>query len=403
MTDLLVRLLRRGYGAVEDDRRARGAAVGSPGTGGDTYASRLTGRRAVVVRGPRGAELFYDESLMRRRGAIPFPLRGLLFGVGAVHGLDGDEHKKRKLLFLETLRPEAARALVERATSLLEARAARWTGEVRLFDELVEVYGTAVIGWAGLPCSEDEAARWGRELSRIVAGFGGHPRAYPRAWVARRRCNAWARGHVQAVRDGRHVPPAGSALRLVADAELDDATAAVELLNILRPTVATAWLGAFAGLYLDEAPEWRERLRTETVGTHHVAFAQEVRRSTPFVPVLAAKVTRPTSYDGVELRRGDRVVLDVWGSDQRPGTWRCPHDFTPERFAGHEPAPFDLLAQGGGPPTGHRCPGEPVTVPLVAETARVLAGTDHRVTSGGAVDLATMPTLPQDGVRLAPR
>jgi fatty-acid peroxygenase len=396
VTDLALGLLRQGYGAVELDRRAR--------SGGDTYETRMAGRRAVVVRGPAGAELFYDESLVQRTGAIPFPLRGLLFGRGAIHGLDDEAHDRRKQLFFDVLAPDRVRELMESTTALLEERVAGWTGRsVRVFDELVEVYGDGVMQWAGLPLSGAERRRWSRELATIVNGFGGGPRRYPRAWVARTRADRWARGLVRSVRQGRHQPPEGSALALFAASGLDDTTAAVELLNILRPTIAVSWLGMWAALYLDESPHWRVQLDGPTTGTHHVAFAQEVRRSTPFVPVLAGKLRRRTTHEGVELREGDRVVLDVWGTDQATATWDRPEGFTPERFLRDEPGPYDFLPQGGGLPTGHRCPGEPFTVLLLAETVRVLASVEHRVVSSHDVDLARMPTMPEDGLLLAPR
>lgn len=395
MTDLMTRLLRHGYGAVELDRRARG--------GGDAYETRMLGRTAVVVRGTAGAELFYDEKVVRRTGAIPFPLRGLLFGRGAVHGLDDETHDVRKQLFFEVLAPERVEQLLPATTARLEERVAGWAGrEVRVHDELVEVYGQSVMAWAGLDESPESARRWSHELARIVDGFGGDPRAYPRGWTARARADRWAKKHVQAVRHGRHLPPADSALGLLAASELDDTTAAVELLNVLRPTVAVAWLGAWAALYLDEAPKWRDELRSPTTGTHHVAFGEEVRRCTPFVPVLAGMVREPVTHEGLRLHEGERIVLDVWGTDQASGLWDDPATFAPERFLRHEPGPFDFLPQGGGLPTGHRCPGEPYTVLLLAETVRVLAGVDHRVASSHDVDLARMPTLPQDGLLLTP-
>ena len=396
MTDLAGRLLRHGYRGVELDRRAR--------SGGDTYATRMLGHRAVVVRGPAGAELFYDESVVQRSGAIPFPLRGLLFGRGAIHGLDDEAHDVRKQLFFDVLAPDRVRELVTATTTRLEERVAGWDGQpVHVFDELVDVYGASVIGWAGLEVSDAEALRWSRELGRIVNGFGGDPQAYPRAWASRVRADRWARGHVRSVRRGRSRPSHRSALALLAASDLDDTTAAVELLNVLRPTVAVAWLGMYAALYLDEAPRWREQLRSPTTGTHHAAFAEEVRRATPFVPVLAGKVRRPVTHDGVDLHEGDRLVLDVWGTNQAAAVWDSPQSFKPERFLREEPGPFDFLPQGGGLPTGHRCPGEPFTVLLLTETVRVLAGTDHRVGTSHEVDLARMPTMPEDGLLLTPR
>ncbi|WP_148573644.1 cytochrome P450 [Nocardioides caldifontis] len=401
MTDLLARLLRHGYHAVAADRAARGVAEST----GDSYVSRLTGRRAVILRGHDGVRLFYDETTIRRKGAIPFPLRGLLFGRGAVHGLDDTDHKVRKAVFLDLLASGRFEPLVRSAGERLARRAGAWGDRpVRLYDELVEVYGRTVLEWGGAAVAPSEARRISRELALIVDGFGGAPRAYSRGWVARARCDRWARRLVEETRDGTRTPPSGSALAVWAATDLPATVAAVELLNVLRPTVAVAWLGAFAGLYLDEAPEWRDRLRTDATTRDHVAFAHEVRRCAPFVPVLAGKVRRPTRHQGVELRKGDRVVLDVWGTDQWAPYWQDPAAFRPSRFLDGDPGPYDFVPQGGGLPTGHRCPGEPLTVSLLAETVRVLAHVDRTVPPAAHdVTLARMPTLPQDGLVLGPR
>ena len=43
--------------------------------------------------------MFYDTTAVRRKGAVPAPLANLLFGRGAVHGLDDHEHAERKRIF----------------------------------------------------------------------------------------------------------------------------------------------------------------------------------------------------------------------------------------------------------------------------------------------------------------
>lgn len=393
MTDLALGLLRHGYRAIEAERNARG--------GGDTYVTRLLGRRTVVVGGEHGARLFYDESVVRRRGAVPMPLRHLLFGRGAVHGLDDEAHRGRKALHLSILGAGQTRSVALDAGWRLEASVPEWKGrEVAVHDALVTAYGGAVLQWAGVRLPEDEARRTSRELARMVDGFGLAGAAYARAWVARLRMNRWGRDLVEAVRSGRAEAPEGSPLAVIAASDLDPLTASVELDNLVRPTVATSWLGTFAVLALDGAPEWRERLASGPAADR-VAFAQEVRRTAPFVPALAGRVRRAVEHDGVTLRAGDRIVLDVPGIDQDPRHWPHPHLFRPERFLDREPGPYEMVPQGGGPVTGHRCPGESLVVQLLAETLRVLAGVDFRVVSPRQVDLSRIPTLPAGGLRVA--
>ena len=388
--DVAVRLWRRGYDALGRERDAHG--------GGDVFACRLLGRRAVVVRGADGARAFYDEDVVERHGAVPAPLAGLLFGHGAVHGLDGEAHRERKRIFLGVLTPDAVADIAQRVRADLERRAGAWRGrDVALFDELAEAYGTAMVAWAGIDCPPAEARGMARRMAAIVDGFGGAPAAYPKAWVARLRGNRWARRLVQDVRAGRRSAAPGTAVARLAASDLPATVAGVELLNLVRPTVAVAWPATFAALALAQHPEWRERLRHDA--DQRVAFVHEVRRVYPFAPALAGRARRSAEVGGELLGRGERLVLDIVGTNLDPAAWPDPEAFRPERFARREPDPFAFVPQGGGDPrTGHRCPGEPLTVRLMAETVGVLAAVGYDVFSSPAYDRERIPTRPADGL-----
>ncbi|MDT0187061.1 cytochrome P450 [Microbacterium sp. ARD31] len=392
MTELGVLLLRHGYHAVARDRAARG--------GGDTYVSRLLGSRTVVIGEPDGARAFYDESLARRAGAVPPPLAWLLFGRGALHGTDGTVHRDRKRLVLDVLDPDTLGDLVDDVAADLAHRVGSWPGrEVDLHDELVTTYGAAVLRWAGLDLSSRGADEVSRRLAEIVDGFGFAWPAYARAWRSRRWAERWARQAVAGVRSERTTPPDASALRRIADSDLDERTAAVELLNVLRPTVAVAWLGVFAAFDLARASAAEgERLRDPGAVHERYAFAQEVRRTSPFVPVLTAIALRDARVSGTRVRAGDRLLLDVVGIDHHPDHWPAPHEFRADRFLDRDAltaaAAFDLVPQGGGHPSGHRCPGESLTARLLSETVRVLADVETDL-AGAVVDASRMPTLPR--------
>jgi fatty-acid peroxygenase len=400
MTDLSIGLLRHGYEAVSLDRRARG--------GGASYASRLLGRRTVVLGDAKGAALFYDESLVSRKGAVPPPLAWLLFGRGAVHGLDADPHRDRKLLFVDVLSPEAITTLVEGVERRLETAIGSWPGRtIVVFDELVRAYGSAVLEWAGVSMDEPDAARVSRRLASIVDGFGFGGAAYARAWRDRRWANRWARGLVEGVRDGSLAPRAGSPLALIAAVpELDSRTAGVELLNVLRPTVAVAWLGTFAAKALHQVPQWRDLLSANGAVATRYAFAQEVRRTTPFAPALTGLARRSATHDGISIRPGDRLLLDIMGIDHDAAHWPEPSAFRPERFLEHREhtgrvvGAFELVPQGGGHPSGHRCPGESLALRLLMTTVGCLARVDYDFDGPVTTDLSRMPTLPTRGLRL---
>ncbi len=162
-----------------------------------------------------------------------------------------------------------------------------------------------------------------------------------------------------------------------------------------------SWLGTHAVL----AMHTLEGRRGDLAGFEHAAlrwsFAQEVRRTTPFVPALAGVARRGTTHGGVEIAAGDRVVLDVRGINHDPDRYGDPATFRPDRFLGAEPTPYDLVPQGGGPPQGHRCPGESMALQLLVETVRVLSQVPFRLESPPRTHLTRIPTLPADRARIS--
>lgn len=64
---------------------------------------RLAGLRVTGIEGGEALRFFYDENNIRRAGAIPGPILSTLFGHGAVHTLDGAEHRHRKEMFTSLL------------------------------------------------------------------------------------------------------------------------------------------------------------------------------------------------------------------------------------------------------------------------------------------------------------
>jgi fatty-acid peroxygenase len=175
----------------------------------------------------------------------------------------------------------------------------------------------------------------------------------------------------------------------------------VELLNILRPTVAVAYFGAFSAHALERHPQWRQRL-AEGEPSALRAFAHEVRRCYPFAPLLTGRLLKDYAWNDRVFRRRDFMVLDVVGTNQDPGHWVEPTTFDPGRFVGREPNAYEYVPQGGGDPAhGHRCPGEPLAVGILEATVRELARTDFELASESrSVPLRRIPSLPPRGVEL---
>jgi fatty-acid peroxygenase len=382
--DLAADLLRHGYHAIPDARRRCGDPPVCP--------VKLLGDDAVVVSGPASVRRFYDPQLIRRSGAVPPPLAALLFGRGAVHGLDGEEHQHRKGQFLGLLDDVAASTLEDLVrhhlgTSLRERR-----GEtVSVFGLLSEIYARAVLAWAGISVRDPD--KIGRRLARIVDGFGISGPSYATAWAARLWANRWARGLIREARSAT-TPPTTPVETIATWRDPDGdllpvPVAAVELLNVLRPAVAVAYLGTFAVQTLDDEPQLRPTLAEDPARRH--AFTQEVRRVFPFVPALAGIARQHGDWDGQIVQQGKRVVLDVPGTNLDPASWSAPYTFSTERFLGRDVDEFELVPQGGGDPAeGHRCPGEPSTIAMIAATVEVFAAAPWSVVERGS----TYPRIP---------
>ena len=396
--DLALRLALDRYGALARLRAAHG--------GSDWYRTRMLGRPALVVRGEDGVRTFYDTALVRRRGAVPAPVRLTLFGPGAVHGLDDQEHARRKHLFLRMVDIRTVASLTEQVVERLDEAVEGWTsqGMVRLFDELVDVYGSAALSWSGTGTIGHDASRVSRELATIVDGFGVGGTAYPRAVGARLRAERWALSVIRDLRAGRRTAPQGSAAGILAAApprELSQLAAATELLNVVRPTVAVAYFGAYAAHALDRRPDWRAPL-AEGSGPHLRAFELEIRRWYPFVPLLTGRLRQGYEWAGQELPPRAWIVLDVLGTNRDPQLWERPDEFLPERFLHREPTEHDYVPQGGGhPAAGHRCPGEPLAAAILRATVERLARLHFELAPGAReVPLRRIPSLPSDGVAL---
>jgi fatty-acid peroxygenase len=412
-----IALLRHGYRWSERIRAAAGDDVDP-----DAVPVRMLGRPAVRLRGPDGVRAFTDTDLVRRHGAVPGAVADVLFGKGAVHGLDDADHLRRKALFVRATPPAAVQALVDEVELRWLAATRSWTPgrEVVIEDEAVRVIGRAVLHWAGIELPASEADRVARRFATIVDGFGVVGAANLEARWSRRRSDAWALRVIHAARRGDPVPRRGSVLELAAwwrDADghlLPARTAAVELQNVLRPTVAVARFVAFGARQLVLSRDWRSRLRAERderglcsrPGPLAVAFAQEVRRSAPFVPALAAVARREFTVHDQVVPEGTRVLLDVVGTLRDRRHWPHPRRFDPDRFLGGQEVVADaFVPQGGGEvATGHRCPGEDVALGVLAVSCCVLAGQDWYVPAQDLdIPQRRLPTRPVSGVRLVAR
>ncbi|MFG3251180.1 cytochrome P450 [Streptomyces sp. NPDC048187] len=373
---------------------------------GTVLRTRLLGRPALAVRGPEAVRFFYDETHVQRHGAVPPPVLDTLFGQGAVHTLDGAAHRTRKELFLPLLAADRVARLTEHVTTAWDEAVRSWSERDRvvLFDEAAVVLTRGVCDWAGLPPGAYDPDALARDLVAMVDGFAAPGPRHLRARRARARQEARTARLIEEVRSGAVTAPADSVLERVArhhdtaQGPLDSRTAAVELLNVLRPTVAVSWFVAFAAHALHRWPAHRERLRAgdEAFAT---AFAHEVRRFYPFAPFLGGRTVTELTWQGESVPAGGILLLDVYGQNHDEELWGDPYAFRPERFLDRPPGPDELIPQGGGDPAGgHRCPGERITVGLLEALTVRLARLDCTVPEQDLrISLRRIPTRPRSG------
>ncbi|MDQ7906302.1 cytochrome P450 [Phytohabitans sp. ZYX-F-186] len=388
-----------GYGWLPNRRRRTTDGV---------VRTHLLGQRVTGLCGPDAARFFYEEANVHRHGALPGPVQDTLFGRGGVHGLDGVDHRLRKAMFMSMLTGEGVALLERHAVDAWEAAAETWVTRDRvvLFDETARVLARAVTPWAGVPLDEADGAL-AEDLVSMVDGFAT---AGPRHWRARQargRRERWLAGVVARARTTSPAP-AGSALAAIAEhldaagEPLDPHVAAVELLNVLRPTVAVCWFVTFAAHALHLWPEHRDRLR-DGDPAYAEAFAHELRRFYPFAPFVGGRAARDLEWDGHRIPAGSLVVLDIYGQNHHPLLWPDPYGFAPGRFLERRIGPYELIPQGGGDPrTGHRCPGETVTVALLRTLLPMLARLEYTVPEQDVgIPLHRIPTRPSSGMVLS--
>ncbi|MDG4796118.1 cytochrome P450 [Micromonospora sp. WMMD1082] len=373
--------------------------------GSDIFQARLLLESTICVRGRPAAELFYDTDRFVREGALPARGQRTLTGRGGVQGLDGDAHRDRKAMFMSLMTPAAIGHLGRLFADEWQSRIPAWelAGPVTLHTEAASMLTRAVCAWAGVPLTDGEVDRRTADLQAMIDSAAAIGPRHWRGRLGRLRGESWAEDLIQRVRGGSLPAPEGSALRVIAEHRdgqgraLPRRVAAVELLNVLRPTVAVARFVVFAALALHDHPAWRQRVRDDDTTEQ---FVQEVRRCYPFFPVAAARVRRSFDWRGYHFPQGRRVLLDLYGTDHHPEWWPEPEQFRPERFAGWRGDPFTLIPQGGGGHlTGHRCAGEWITIELMKRAVNLLTDAMRYDVPPQdlSVDLSRMPALPPSG------
>lgn len=390
--DHTLSLLREGYRFIGERCQTYGS---------DIFETRLMMSRVFCTRGEEAARIFYEPSRFTRRGALPPNALMLLQDYGSTMMLDGTAHSHRKRMLLGLLNRQASERITQLAAEQWRSRMETCEGQVVLHDAVEDILCRAACTWAGIELDETEARARTREFSAMIDGAGAVGVRNARGQALRTQTERWARGLVQDVREGSFQPPSDCALAVIAGHRdehgelLPVNVAAVELINLLRPTVAVARYLTFAALALHQNPQYREALAAGDDNSLH-SFVQEVRRFYPFFPMVGGRALQPFEWRSHLFLPGDWVLLDLYSTNHDPATWEKPNAFRPERFDGWDGNPYTLIPQGGGKQeAGHRCAGELLTIALMKTLVRELASMRYVVPRQNMwIDLGRMPAIP---------
>lgn len=388
---------------------AQGYAFGSRNfdrLGTDAFRTRLAGQRVLFLRGADAARFFYEGGRFTRTAALPPTVLHSLQDKGSVQTLSGAEHRARKALFLDVLEDRQRARMVQVFRDQWERALPSWQDATRvgLHDATAEVLVRTVCQWAGLPLREEDVRARTKEFLAMIDGAGAFG---PRNWrglLLRSRTERWAR-QLLADADADSDTIVGRLLRHrdLDGSRLEVKTAAVELLNLLRPTVAVGRFIVFAALALHRHPQWAARFGSGDE-QHLRGFVQEVRRCTPFFPVVGGRAAEHLRWQGADLPAGSWTMLDIFATNRDGRLWRDPLLFRPERHSTRTSHLDALIAQGAGDYSGgHRCPGEPATVDLLEEAVRLLTRSMRYAVPEQdlRVRLDRFPTAPASGFVMA--
>ncbi len=366
----------------------------------DIFTTRIMLRKSFCTRGDQAAEQFYAPGRFNRRGALP------LLDLGSVMMLDEEDHRLREETSRSLMTPERLTHLSDLTTFHWWAEARKWQGtrSITLLHEAYIPLCAAICEWSGLPLNEKAIRRRAAEFEATIEGMGS---VGPRNWrghLMRTRTERWMRKVIVRIRKGKIRVPAGSAAHVISTFRdkngklLDTKSAAVELINVLRPAVANVRYIVFGAMALHEHPEWCDSIRSSE--QHLEAFVNEVRRFYPFIPFIGGRVLKEFTWRGHHFRKKDRFLFDLYGTNHDSSIWGDPEVFRPERFLKQKFGPYDLVSHGAGDRrVTRRCRGEWMTV-LQMKAILELIASEMRYDvppQDLAIDLRRIPARPNSG------
>lgn len=376
----------------------------------DIFETRLTFKKVICVRGEEAAKVFYHQDRFTRKGAVPSTTLMLLQDKGSVQTLDGKTHQHRKKMFMALMTQASIEKLVQATIQQWHQRSEEWVNRKKIIlqKEVEAILCRASCDWIGLSVSESKAKELTQECVAMIEGSGAiGPRNWWGLWL-RRRTEKWGREIIEAVRSNQLRVDEGSPIQIIACHRnlegklLDVKVATVELINLLRPTIAIARYVTFAALALYEYPDCQEKILTHE-DDYLEFFVHEVRRFYPFFPLIGGHVKQEFEFRNYHFAQNLWVLLDIYGTNRDPRIWTQPDTFNPERFRNWNQSAYNFIPQGGGDYySGHRCAGEWMTIKLCKTIVKLLTNSIsyHVPPQDLSFDLSRIPSLPKSGLMM---
>lgn len=385
--------------------------VDAPVVKGEAFTKEI-----IAIYGKEAAKKFYDPKNFKREGAMPEVVLNTLFGQDGVQTLDGEEHRHRKNIFMDLMTPDRMddyhKILDKKMTAAFDAE----QGTFELFGLTRKILFEAITEWAGINLDDltdeeiNDLSKY--QISMISSSFTS-PVDHIKGVNDRKKSEKWARKLIKEARENPIPGKEDVALYAFAEATdldgelLSEKVAAVELLNIIRPTLALTVWAALMGHALFSRKDIYSDLKDDFDRLQD-SFIQEMRRYYPFFPMLPAVSLREVEIDGYTIPEDSWVVLDLYGTDHDSRHIEKPEEFKVDRYVENAEdisyeEEYEMIAQGGGDfRSMHRCAGEWITL----HTLRVLS--DHLVNKyefsvpeqDFEVAMDQFPTYPRDGVLL---
>lgn len=207
----------------------------------------------------------------------------------------------------------------------------------------------------------------------MISGAVTSPKDHIKGLENRKKSEKWAQKLIKSARENPIPEKKHVALYAFAQATelngqlLPVEVAAVELLNIIRPTVALTIWAALMGHALFSRPDLKQQLKNNFSELQD-PFIQELRRYYPFFPMIPGIALKDVVVDNYFIPKDSWVLLDVYGTNHDERTIEAPESFMIKRYIGKAKdlsyeQQYEMIAQGGGDfRQMHRCAGEWITL-----------------------------------------